>query len=119
MIGYIAALLIGVTLGIFGGGGSILTVPVLVYLFYMPTIQATSYSLLIVGLASFINSIFNIFKGLINYKIVILFCLPGLSAVFIARKYIIPSLPEKITLFSNYSLDKNTAILLLFSLIML
>lgn len=119
MIAYIAALLIGVTLGIFGGGGSILTVPVLIYLCNIPTVQATSYSLLIVGLASFINSIFNIFKGLINYKIVLLFGLPGLSAVFIARKYIIPSLPERISLFSSYSLDKNTAILLLFSVIML
>lgn len=119
MIGYISALLIGITLGIFGGGGSILTVPVLVYLFYIPTVQATSYSLLIIGLASFINSIFNIYKGLINYNIVMLFGLPGLSAVFIARRYIIPSLPENILLFSNYSLSKNTAILLLFSVIML
>ena len=35
IIGYIAALLIGISLGMIGGGGSIITVPVLVYLFHI------------------------------------------------------------------------------------
>jgi hypothetical protein len=48
IIGYLASILIGISLGLIGGGGSILTVPVLVYLFHVDPVQATAYSLFIV-----------------------------------------------------------------------
>ena len=51
LLGYLASLLIGISLGIIGGGGSILTVPVLVYLFGVSPTMATAYSLFIVGTA--------------------------------------------------------------------
>ena len=50
--GYIAAILIGISLGLIGGGGSILTVPVLVYLFHIEPVLATTWSLFIVGVTS-------------------------------------------------------------------
>lgn len=118
-MGYIAAIIIGITLGVFGGGGSILTVPVLVYIFKILPIHATAYSLFIIGITSLINSITNIKSGLINYKIAFLFSIPGLSAVYIARKYLIPAIPEHIINFSNFVIDKNDAILIFFSFIML
>ncbi|MFM8485534.1 MAG: sulfite exporter TauE/SafE family protein, partial [Bacteroidota bacterium] len=52
ILGFIASVLIGISLGLIGGGGSILTVPVLVYLFGVDPVLATAYSLFIVGATS-------------------------------------------------------------------
>jgi uncharacterized membrane protein YfcA len=57
IIGYLASLFIGVSLGLIGGGGSILTVPVLVYLFGVNPILATAYSLFVVGASSLVGAI--------------------------------------------------------------
>lgn len=57
IFGYIAAVLVGVSLGLIGGGGSILTVPVLVYLFGIDALVATEYSLFIVGISSVAGSL--------------------------------------------------------------
>lgn len=57
IIGYFLALLIGISLGLLGAGGSILTVPVLLYLFKMPITEAIPASLLIVGSTSFLASL--------------------------------------------------------------
>jgi uncharacterized membrane protein YfcA len=54
-IGYLAAIIIGLSLGLIGGGGSILAVPILVYLFKINPEQATSYSLFI-GFTAMIGS---------------------------------------------------------------
>jgi uncharacterized membrane protein YfcA len=55
-IGYLASIIIGLSLGLIGGGGSILAVPILVYLFKINPEQATSYSLFIVGFTAMIGS---------------------------------------------------------------
>ncbi len=52
IFGYFGALLIGVVLGLIGGGGSILTVPILVYLLAINPMTATAYSLFVVGTSS-------------------------------------------------------------------
>ena len=62
IVGYIASLLIGISLGLIGGGGSILTVPVLVYLFGLQPLVATSYSLFVVGSTSLVGAINNFKK---------------------------------------------------------
>ena len=92
--GYIASLFIGVSLGLIGGGGSILTVPVLVYLFAISPPTAISYSLFIVGFTSLVGAYNNYRKGLVNFKTVLLFGSSSITTVFIARKFIIPLLPK-------------------------
>lgn len=92
--GYIASLFIGVSLGLIGGGGSILTVPVLVYLFAISPTIAISYSLFIVGFTSLAGAYNNYRKGLVNFKTVLLFGSSSITNVFIARKFIIPFLPN-------------------------
>ena len=84
--GYLASVLIGVSLGLIGGGGSILTVPVLVYLFGIGTVQATVYSLFIVGVTSIAGSV-SYFRKAVDFKTVIIFGVPSVISVFLSRNF--------------------------------
>ena len=86
IIGYFAAVLMGGVLGLIGGGGSILTVPILVYLFKIPPVLATAYSLFIVGLTSIFGMAGYIKAKLVNFKVGIVFSIPAMIGVFTARK---------------------------------
>src|SRR3546814_5172082 len=94
--GYIASIFIGISLGLIGGGGSILTVPVLVYLFGLDALLATAYSLFIVGSTSVVGSFSYFKKGLVNIKTAIIFGIPSIVAVFLTRAYIVPAIPEEV-----------------------
>lgn len=94
IIGYLATVLMGATLGLLGGGGSILTVPILVYLFGLTPSVATGYSLFIVGSTALIGSLSYIRKGEIRFKTVLNFAIPGLTGVYLTRSFLLPSLPE-------------------------
>lgn len=117
--GYVCALFIGVILGLIGGGGSILTVPILVYLFFLNPVTATAYSLFVVGSTTFFGSIRNIKKRMIDYKAGIIFAIPSFIAVYITRKYLVPAIPEKLFLIGNFLLTKDIAIMIFFSFLML
>lgn len=91
-IGYICLLFMGLTLGLVGAGGSILTIPILVYLFKIPMIIATTYSLVIVGSSAFIATIR--YRHIILFKKAIIFTIPSIIGIFCARSYLIPNLPE-------------------------
>ena len=119
IIGYIASLLIGISLGLIGGGGSILTVPVLVYLFGIQPTLATSYSLFIVGSTSLAGAINNYRKGLVQFKTALLFGLPSIIIVFLTRKFIIPVIPESIAEIGNHRITESLVIMLLFAILML
>jgi len=120
ILGYIGALIIGLTLGLLGGGGSILTVPVLVYFFKVDAVMATAYSLFIVGCSSLIGSINYWRKGLIRLKTAIYFGFPSVLMVFVTRKWIVPALPEgQWFSFGGWSLTKDIFILTLFALMMI
>jgi uncharacterized membrane protein YfcA len=93
-IEYFCALLIGVILGLTGGGGSILTVPVLVYILNFNPLIASTYSLFIVGITSTFGTLINLKKGNVNLKTGFLFAIPSLISVYITRKYIVHSIPE-------------------------
>lgn len=118
LVGYIAAVVIGVSLGLIGGGGSILTVPVLVYLLNVEPVTATAYSLFIVGLTSLVGSTTYMKKNLISYKAALLFSIPSFVAVFLTRKYILPGIPDLILVIGNFSLTKNLFVMLFFALLM-
>lgn len=117
-IGYFASILIGVALGIIGGGGSILTVPVLVYLFAIEPVVATSYSLFIVGLTSGVGSVGYFKKGLVNIKTAIVFGIPSIVAVFSTRAFIVPAIPTILFSSGRFNLTKDLFLMLLFALIM-
>ena len=119
IFGYIGALAIGVVLGLIGGGGSILTVPVLVYLLFINPVTATAYSLFVVGVSSLVGAIRNIQKGLVDFRTAIVFAIPAFIAVYIARKYLVPAIPESIFTIGDFSVTKNMAIMLFFALVML
>ncbi len=119
IVGYLASILIGVTLGLIGGGGSILTVPVLVYLFSVDAVLATGYSLFIVGLTSAVGSVKYFQMGLVNVRTAIIFGIPSIIAVFMTRAYIVPALPDEVMITSSLILSKGDMMLLLFSIVMI
>jgi uncharacterized protein len=117
--GYIASLLIGVSLGLIGGGGSILTVPVMVYLFGMPPLLATSYSLFIVGATSLVGAFSNFKKGLVNVKAAMLFGASSVLTVFLVRKFIIPAIPETLFTIAGFGVTESLLTMVLFAVLML
>lgn len=119
MLGYAGALIIGLVLGLIGGGGSILTVPILVYALSLNPIIATAYSLFVVGITSLIGAIKNMSKGLVDFKTAIIFAIPAFIAVYLTRAFLIPALPDILLEINNFTLTKNLAIMLFFALIML
>ena len=119
IMGYLASVLIGISLGLIGGGGSILTVPVLVYLFGESPEVSTAYSLFIVGATSLVGGVRNASLGYVDYKIGVVFAIPAIIAVYLTRAYLVPSIPLEILSFGSFSLTKDVAIMLFFALIML
>jgi len=115
---YLLALLIGLSLGIIGSGGSILTVPVLVYLFHLEPLTATTYSLFIVGTASAMGAAQSIFKKNIDIKAALLFVIPSLMSVFLMRNLFLQYIPSTIS-FGIFELEKNIFIMIFFSVIMI
>jgi uncharacterized membrane protein YfcA len=118
-LGYLIAVLIGVVLGLIGGGGSILTVPVFVYLLSINPITATAYSLFVVGVSSLFGAIQNMRKGLVDIRTAIVFAIPALTAVYTTRKFILPAIPEYLFSIGNFLITKNIGIMVFFALIML
>jgi uncharacterized protein len=119
IIGYVASIFIGIALGLIGGGGSILTVPVLVYLFGIDAVIATGYSLFIVGLTSAVGSITYFKKGLVNIKTAIVFGIPSIIAVFMTRAYIVPAIPKEVFTIGDFLVTKSVLLLLLFAVLMI
>ncbi len=116
--GYVASVFIGVALGLIGGGGSILTVPVLVYLFNINAVLATSYSLLIVGITSVIGSFSYFKKGLVNIRTAIIFGIPSIISVYLTRFFIVPAIPESVFSIGDFMITKSTLLMLLFAVLM-
>ncbi|MDP5140263.1 MAG: sulfite exporter TauE/SafE family protein [Spirosomaceae bacterium] len=119
IIAYGFAVLIGVSLGLIGGGGSILTLPVLVYLLGINPVLSTAYSLFVVGSTALVGSVNYMKKGLVSYKTAIIFAIPSLTAVFLTRKYLIPLVPAELFTIGGFLVTKNIAIMIFFALVML
>ncbi len=119
VLGFISAVLIGISLGLIGSGGSILTVPVLVYLFNVEPVLATGYSLFIVGLTALVGSIHCMKENLLDYKTALVFSIPAFIAVFFTRIYIIPFLPDVVISLNGYTITKGTFLLIVFAVLML
>jgi hypothetical protein len=119
ILGYLFSVVIGVSLGLIGGGGSILTLPVLVYIFGVDATTATGYSLFIVGITSAVGTA-NYFKnGLVNVKTAIIFGIPSIIAVYFTRAFIVPAIPDEIMSIGEFVVTKNILMMLLFAVLMI
>lgn len=118
-IGYLASVGIGISLGLIGGGGSILTVPVLVYLFKIEPLLATSYSLFIVGITSLLGAGPYFKNNLIDFKTALYFGLPSILTVFFTRQYLLDHIPNILFHLGEFEISKNMGIMLLFAVLML
>lgn len=119
ILGYVLAVIIGVSLGLIGGGGSILTVPVLVYLLHVDPVLATTYSLFIVGFTSLVGGVKAYIKKLVDFKAVSLFGIPSILTIFVARHFILPSIPEHILFIGSFELKRGGLLMIIFALLML
>ena len=117
--GFAAAIVAGLVIGLAGGGGSILTVPIFVYLFNIQPVLATTYSLFVVGTTSLVGSIGYAFKKQIDFTVTAAFALPSFLSVFITRRYLVPAIPDLLFQYGSFALPKNEAILYFFAFIMI
>lgn len=115
--GYFCAILIGLILGLTGGGGSILTVPVFVYILGLNPVTATAYSLFTVGTTSAVGTLRNLKDGLVDIKTGLLFAIPSLIGVFISRKFFISSIPDEIFWNDTFIMTKSRLLMLVFSIV--
>lgn len=118
IIGYLSAALIGLSLGLIGGGGSILTVPVLVYLLGVEPVAATAYSLFIVGLTSLVGSWSKYKEGFVDLKTAAVFGAPSIVAVYLTRALLVPAIPEQLFTVGSFELTRPLLLMLLFAILM-
>ncbi|PHR20658.1 MAG: permease [Fluviicola sp.] len=113
-LGAFISLLIGIVLGLVGGGGSILTVPMVHYLFGTSMLLATTYSLIVVSVASGVGTIQRLKSKQIDFKQGLIFVLPSMTVAFIIRRFVLPAIPESFELMGiQMSLEIIIAILLI------
>jgi hypothetical protein len=118
LLGYGLAILIGLSLGLIGGGGSILTVPVLVYVMGVDPVLATAYSLFIVGLTALVGSVEYARRQELDYRTALIFGAPSIVAVYLTRKWLVPLIPDPVMQLGSLSLSKSLMIMLLFAVLM-
>ena len=117
--GYILAIIVGISLGLIGSGGSILTVPILVYIMGVNPIIATAYSLFIVGSTALVGGVQNAILKKVDFKTVIIFGIPSIVAVYLTRAHIVPIIPDVIAQIGDFQFTKSIALMLLFALVMI
>lgn len=97
-IGLFISLIIGTILGLVGGGGSILTVPLVHYLFGASMVVATTYSLFVVSIASGVGTIQRVRAKQVDWKYGIVFLIPSMLTAFSIRQWVIPLLGDEFSL---------------------
>lgn len=119
ILGYGLALFIGLTLGTIGAGGAILTITVLVYILGFSPTEATTYSLVIVGISAMVGSVDYFRKGLVDVRKGLFFSFPAFVMVFVMRKFVLPSLPEVVYSGESFTVSKDLLIMVVFALLMI
>jgi uncharacterized membrane protein YfcA len=119
IIGYVLAVFVGIILGMIGSGGSILSVPILVYVMGIEPTIATAYSLFIIGTTSLVGGIHKARQNLVDFKKVLLFGIPTVITVFITRKILIPKIPDVIIQNEFFTLQKSVLIMIFFAFVMI
>lgn len=118
VVGYSLALLVGISLGIFGAGGSILTVPILVYVVGIAPVEATAYSLVVVGLTSLIGALAYIRRGEVHLATATIFAIPSVVSVYLTRRLLVPAIPETLASLGGVLITRDLVVMVLFGLLM-
>ena len=118
IFGYLGALLVGLSLGIFGAGGSIITIPVLIYCFRVEPLHATTYSFFIVGSTALIGAVRHIAKGTVKVMPALYFAVSGIIVIYLIRTFVIQFIPEVLFTIHNTAITKELMILLFFAVVM-
>lgn len=118
-LGYLFSGLMGLSLGLIGGGGSILTVPILVYFFSIDPLIATSESLFVVGSTALVGGVLAFLNKEVNLVTVIKFALASFIGVLIMKKFILSSIPDVIFQTGNFSFTKSLFVMIIFAVLML
>ncbi|WP_433345527.1 sulfite exporter TauE/SafE family protein [Microtetraspora malaysiensis] len=103
------AVVVGLTLGLFGGGGSILTVPMLVYVAGVPAKTAIAMSLFVVGVTSAVSAIGHARAGRIRWKTGLIFGAAGMAGAY-GGGLLGPHLPEALLMAAFALMMAATAI---------
>lgn len=119
ILGFALAIVMGFTLGLLGGGGSILTVPILVYVLGISPVLGTAYSLFVVGSTAVVGGWRKHTQGLVAWKPGLIFAVPSLIAVFLTRRYLVPAIPEVLFEINNFVFTRDIAIMTFFGIVML
>lgn len=117
-LGYFAAIIIGILLGLVGAGGSILTIPVLVYLIGIEPVNATSYSLFIVGVSAFIGGLRYLKNDMICLRTMMVFGIPSVISIFITRKYLLHAIPDHLVTIGSFEITKSAGLMILLAILM-
>jgi len=119
IVGYLLAAIVGVSLGLIGSGGSILTVPVLVYVLGVNPVLATAYSLFIVGSTALVGGVQSALQKKVDFKTVLIFGLPSIAAVYATRMWLVPLIPKELFSIGGLMITKPIALMLLFAVVMI
>jgi hypothetical protein len=119
IIGYIASILIGISIGLIGAGGSILAVPILVYLFHILPETATSYSLFIVGVTALLGAFRHYKLGNLHLYSALYFALPSVASLLLVRNVVLPKMPQQLLIIGGFELTKNILLMLVFAVLMI
>lgn len=119
IIGYFLALFVGVVMGLLGSGGSILSVPIFVYVMNVSPVLATAYSLFVVGITALVGGFQKAKHKLVDYRNAFLFGIPTLITVFITRKILVPNIPEVVSFFNVFQIQKSILIMAVFAIVMI
>jgi uncharacterized membrane protein YfcA len=95
-----------------------LLVPVLVYLFGVNAVEATAYSLFIVGATSLVGTFPKYKQGLVDVKTGLIFGAPSIAAVYLTRKFLVPAIPTEIFTAGDFVVTKSILMMLLFAALM-
>lgn len=118
IIGYILAIVVGISLGLIGSGGSILTVPILVYIMNVDPVLATAYSLFIVGATAVAGGVQSARKGSVDFKTALIFGVPSIIAVYATRAFVVPIIPESVFTVFDFEVTKPILLMILFAVVM-
>lgn len=119
IVGYGLAIIVGISLGLIGSGGSILTVPILVYIMGVNPVLATAYSLFIVGSTALVGGVQSALQKRVDFKTVLIFGIPSIAAVYATRMWLVPFIPKELFSIGSFAVTKPIALMLLFAVVMI
>jgi len=116
LLGYLLFVFVGLLFGLFGSGGSIIIIPVLIYIFKLPIYEATTYSLLLVFLISFFGTIKHAKQKNLKINSILVFIMPTIFFTALSRVFLFPAIPDYLVFFDS---TKESMLMILFSIVIL